>query len=273
MKKQLLGILCFVFMCLGASAQTQVLADTSLEASGPGGAPWGSTSTNFGTVLCDAAACGNCGGPCVPNAGSWYAWFGGTTSAEEGTITQTFNVPSAGFGNMKFFVKVPMKGTIADSLWVLIDGQAKYGEATDDSIGAYTLVQVNLGSISSGSHTITIKGKKGATTDVCNVLVDDVALTVGSSAGNTEIDFSNGVSVFANNENHFLNLAFNLLQQTDLRINITDMMGRTVYTSMQPNSQYNSFIIPVDTWVSGVYNITITEGHGYSFTKKVYVQN
>jgi len=273
MKKQLLGILSFTMLCIGASAQTQVLLDTDLELSGPGGAPWSSTSTNFGTVMCDQAGCGTCGGPCVPNSGSWYAWFGGTTNPEVGTITQTFTVATAGTGYIGFQLKVPMKGASTDSLLVIIDGTTIYGEATDDSIGAYTQVVKNVGILGVGSHTITIKGTKGAGATVCNVLVDDVVLNVGTFAGNTEIDFSNGITVYANNENHFVNLNFSLLQVTDVKIGVTDMMGRTIYNSSVPNAQYNAMTIPTDTWVSGVYNITVTESNGHAFAKKVYVQN
>lgn len=260
-------------MCVGASAQTQVLLDTDLELSGPGGAPWTSTSTTFGTVMCDQASCGTCGGPCVPNSGSWYAWFGGTANAEIGTISQTFAVATAGTGYIAFQWKVPMKGASTDSLAVIIDGVRVYAEATDDSIGAYTQVVKTVGPLSAGSHTLIIRGSKLAGAAVCNVLVDDVILNVGTFAGNTEIDFSNGITVFANNENHFVNLNFNLLQVTDVRINVTDMMGRTVYTNMAPNAQYNSMLIPTETWTSGVYNITVTESNGYAFAKKVYVQN
>ena len=86
-------LLFFAFMailpCL-SNGQTQVLADTSLEVTGAGGSDWASSSTNFGTVLCDVVSCGTCGGACGPHSGTYFTWFGGVSPVafEEGTITQ-----------------------------------------------------------------------------------------------------------------------------------------------------------------------------------------
>lgn len=46
---------------------------------------WTSTSTNFGTPICDAS-CGGVG----PRTGTYWAWFGGAgTAAEAGSVEQT----------------------------------------------------------------------------------------------------------------------------------------------------------------------------------------
>lgn len=272
MKKNLLIAIASLFTGGLAMAQTQVLTDTGLEAAGAGGTEWTSTSTTFGTVLCDAASCGTCGGPCVPNGGAWYAWFGGTTGAETGTISQTFNVATAGTGYLSFFWKVPMKGTSADSMVITIDGTRVWADATDDSIGVYTQVSFNVGNLAAGSHELIFTAVKPAAATVCNVLVDDITLSVGNNAGVEDIDFSNGVSIYANNESSLINISMNLLKVTDLRISISDMMGRTVYNNLTPNAQYNSFVIPTDSWTSGIYNVTFTATNGQAFTKKVFVK-
>jgi len=272
MKKNLLLTLAVMFMAGFAMAQTQVLSDTGLESTGAGGTEWTSTSTNFGTVLCDGPSCGNCGGPCTPNGGAWYAWFGGTAAAETGTLSQSFNVATAGTGYLKFFWKVPMKGTSADSLIITIDGARVFSEATDDSIGVYTEVSINVGNLSAGNHTLLFNAPKTAGAATCNVLVDDITLSVGNNAGTSEIDFSNGITLYSNNELSTINISMNLLKETDLRISISDMMGRTVYNSLTPNAQYNSLVIPTESWSTGVYNVIFTDASGYAFTKKVFVK-
>lgn len=45
-------------------------------------AAWTQTSTNFGTPLCTAAACG-LGGGTGPHAGAGWCWFGGLGGALE----------------------------------------------------------------------------------------------------------------------------------------------------------------------------------------------
>jgi hypothetical protein len=271
MKKNLLLTLAVTFMAVFAIAQTQVLSDTGLESSGAGGTEWTSTSTTFGTVLCDGASCGNCGGPCGPNGGAWYAWFGGTSAAETGTLSQSFNVATAGTGYLNFFWKVPMKGTTADSLVITINGALVFAEATDDSIGAYTEVLINLGNLPAGNHTLLFTAVKTSAATV-NVLVDDITLSVGNNAGMSEIDFSNGITLFSNNELSSINISMNLMKETDLRISISDMMGRTVYNNLTPNAQYNNLVIPTESWSTGVYNVIFTDASGYSFTKKVFVK-
>lgn len=256
-----------MFMAGFAMAQTQILSYTGLESSGAGGPEWSSTSTNFGTVLCDVSSCGNCGGPCIPNGG---AWFGGTQSEETGTLSQSFNVAVAGNAYLKFFRKVPKKGTPADSLIITIDGVRVFSEATDDSIGVYTEVSVNFGNLSADNHTLLFNSRKISAGN-CNVLVDDITLWVGNNAGTSEIDFSNGITLYSDNGLNTINISMNLLKETDLRISISDMTGRTVYNSLTPNARYNSPVIPTDGRSTGVYNVIFTDASGHAFTKKVLV--
>lgn len=105
MKKTLL-LIAIISLPFLSRAQTEVLADTSLELTGAGGSQWASTSTNFMTSLCDFAGCNNCGGPCTPKSGTWFAWFGGwgQGSPEIGTLTQSFNLSAPGNANLSFWV-------------------------------------------------------------------------------------------------------------------------------------------------------------------------
>ncbi len=71
-----------------AAAAAMVVADGSFEAGSPN-PYWGEASTNGGSPLCDPDSCG----PDLATDGSWYAWFGGWTSYEEGILTQTVTIP------------------------------------------------------------------------------------------------------------------------------------------------------------------------------------
>jgi hypothetical protein len=86
----------------------QLLLDPSLEATAPNGQSnpnWGSTSSVFGTVYCAAGLCPNDGTNPVPRTGSFYAWFGGTASAETSTLTQTVTIPAGAPRHLNFFLR------------------------------------------------------------------------------------------------------------------------------------------------------------------------
>lgn len=265
-------VLLFLFAgALSMHTSAQVLTDPSLEASGPANTPWSSTSSNFGTSFCDASGCGTCGGPCVPNTGAWYAWFGGTTNAETGTIAQTFNATTPGTGVLTYFLKVPMKGSIGDTLSVIMDGTALSKTATVDSIGAYQQVTLNVGTVPMGSHNLTIRFQKQAGASVVNVLVDDIQLTIGGPVGIEEIDFSNGIQISNNIESGEITVAYNFNQNQNVRLSVTDITGKVVYDGQFSNQQANQHSINSNDWSSGLYNITLTSDKGLVKTKKVVV--
>src|SRR5690606_37692112 len=119
---------CMLFVALQSPAfpQVQVLADTTLELTGLGGTQWTSTSSNFGTVICDVLACSDCNGPCVPRSGTYYAWFGGIAAEETGTLSQDFTVASSGTGQLDFWMVVPNGAMQNDSMLVLVDGNTAW---------------------------------------------------------------------------------------------------------------------------------------------------
>lgn len=268
MKQFLLSIF-IAFLSTNLSAQ--ILADSSFEASGPGGSPWSSTSSNFGTSLCDLASCGTCGGPCVPNSGLWYVWFGGTSSAEIGTVAQTFNAVSAGTGTLFFHLKVPMKGAAGDTLSMLLDGVSQSKIATIDSIGTYVYISVNMGQITVGSHNLTFRFEKQPSATAVNVLIDDVKLTIGGAVGIEEIDFSNGIQISNNAETGEIMVAYNFNENQNLRLTATDITGKTVYANLYENQSANEHAIETNGWASGIYNVTLVSDKGLTKTTKVVV--
>lgn len=268
MKHLLLSIFIAV---LSTNLSAQILADSSFEASGAGGTSWTSTSAAFGTSFCDAASCGTCGGPCVPHSGTWYVWFGGTGSAEIGTAAQTFNAVSAGTGTLFFYLKVPMKGAAGDTLSMILDGVTKSKIATVDSIGVYINVSVNMGTISSGSHNLTFRFEKQAGAAAVNVLIDDIRLTIGSTVGMEEIDFSNGIQISNSIETGKIMVAYNFNENQNLRLTATDVTGKAVYTNLYEDQVTNEHAIETAGWSSGIYNITLVSDKGLTKTTKVVV--
>lgn len=272
MKKTLLVIIGFLSFTL-VSAQTQVLADTSLEAVGAGsGTDWVSTSTNFPSVLCDAASCGTCGGPCGPATGTWYAWFGGAGGAlEEGTLDQTFSVGTAGSGLLMFkFAMAISSAVAADSMTLDLDGVQIWGMSALDSVvygPTYQTVALPVAAVTAGSHTISFYGiETGTGTNAFNALVDDITFTVGGSIGYTEYDFTENVTISTNNPQHELNLAFNLPQQRDLQISVVDMTGRVVASQDMKGVTTNYVTFNTLDYAAGVYSVIITDG----FTSNVH---
>lgn len=265
-------LLLFLFAgTLSLHTSAQVLADSSLETSGPSNAPWSSTSSNFGTSFCDAAGCGTCGGPCVPNTGSWFAWFGGTTSPEVGTIAQDFNATGAGIGTLTYYLKVPMKGAVGDTLSIIMDGTTISKTNMVDSIGDYQQVTVDVGAVTMGSHTLTISFEKQVSPAVVNVLVDDVQLTIESNVSVEEIDFSNGIQISNNIESGKINVAYNFNENQNLRLSVTDITGKVVYNGQFSDQTANQHSIDSNNWSSGMYNVTLTSDKGLVKTQKVVV--
>lgn len=275
MKKNLLSILA----CIGAftfvNAQTQVLDDTDLELSGAGGTQWASTSSNFGSVICSTANCGSCGGPCTPNSGSFYAWFGGAGVSEKGTLSQSFSVGTAGGATLSFFLKIPNAGATSDSISAELDGANIWFKLGDDTTGfenSYAEVSVSIPSIAAGSHTLNFRGNEtGTAGGTYNVLIDDITLSVFNNAGVSDLDFENGITTYVGYEQEQLTLILNFAEATDMVITITDMSGRTVDVKREKNVTNNSITYDTYAWATGVYNITFIKGANV-ITKKVLLK-
>ncbi len=142
---------------------------------------WPSTSTNFGTSFCSVAGCGNAGGAAVPRGGTFWAWFGGTTAAEVGSVEQAVVIPTAGNVNLNYYLRI---GTVTSpfnaTLVVKVDGTTVQ-TITEPSTAeaAYTLRTVNLAAYANGaSHTIRFEYTNPASSGTSNFSVDDVTLDV-----------------------------------------------------------------------------------------------
>lgn len=158
----------------------QLLADTSFEASLDGTGPWASTSSNFGTALCDVAGCGSGSGSAGPRTGSVWAWLGGSSNAETATASQSVVIPSGGSRFLNFYLWIGSVAGNATNMDVKVDGNTvqSYPEPSAAE-GDYTLRSVDLSTYADGaSHTIGFN-YSGISS---NYNVDDVTLDCAAAA-------------------------------------------------------------------------------------------
>jgi len=159
-----------------ACVPAQLLQDTSFEASLDGSGPWASTSSNFGTALCDVAGCGNGGGTATPRTGDIWAWFGGIADAEIATASQAVTIPSGGTRFLNFYLWIGSAAGAAGNMDVKVDSNvvASFPEPAAPEAG-YTLRSVDVSAFADGaSHTIGFDYDSGGTQS--NYSVDDATL-------------------------------------------------------------------------------------------------
>lgn len=192
-------LLVLTIVLIAGIAKAQIITDGSFEA-GVGGGAWTEASTNFGTPLCDGG-CGNCGGFCGANTGNFYSWFGGAGgSVETASVEQSVVIPngsSTALLSMQVYMPTPGVGIAQDRLEISIDGTNLQTITALDSasyITGYTQLDIDVLAYADGNaHMIRIEGFQ-STTDIFNVLVDDVELNVTSAP--TAANFSaNSVNV------------------------------------------------------------------------------
>lgn len=190
---------------LTASSTTSNLDDAvpdpSLEATGAGGTDWASSSTNFGTVLCDAS-CAN--DPSFgPADGSFWAWFAGANPAsttqtfpEVGTLSQSITIPT-GATQLTFKFWAPACGTVAaDFIALRIDNTEVWRfDGTNANCGAtgYSDESVNITAYANGAaHTVEFYSEQSNTgTGVTNFFVDLISIPQYTCTQSDSI-FANG---------------------------------------------------------------------------------
>lgn len=264
--KKILHVLLFTALGFSAKAQTEVLSDNSIETA----ATWSSTSTNFGSVLCTNATCGSCNGGCGPHTGTQYAWFGGAGGASEvGTLSQTFNVTTAGIAVLNFYLKTPIvPGVLGDSLIVSIDGNTVFVATPADSNmykSAYTQVVLPLGNMTAGSHTIVFQGEENEG-EGFNQLVDDVSIQIGS-VNVDELFLDEYITMSQNMANNEIVVVTNFPEAVDLTILIYDQAGKQVYAEAVSNASTNTLSISTANLSAGAYVIDFSKNDSNPFSR------
>jgi hypothetical protein len=166
----------------GGCTPVNVLLDGGLE-QGPGG-PWTQSSSNFGTPLCDVASCGT-GGGTGPQAGSWWAWFGGIDFfalyiPEVATLSQTV-VINPGTATLELRLEIPACDSSSDTFAVKVDGNpvlSKNGADPLCGLIGYQLQTINLNAYADGNaHTLSFEGSSFANNfGATNFMVDGIQL-------------------------------------------------------------------------------------------------
>ena len=147
--------------------------------SGTPSAGWTEASTNFGTTICDAGACG-IGSGTGPHSGTFWSWFGGISASEIGTITQAITIP-AGTATLEFWTELPVCDSAADFMEARIDGTMVYRVQGDDAacgVIGYVMQTVDVSAYADGgTHTLEFTSEVFANNGgTSNFFLDDVAL-------------------------------------------------------------------------------------------------
>ena len=256
---------------LPAAAQ---IADGGFEA-GIGAGTWTEASATFGTPLCDAT-CGTCGGPCVPFAGSIYAWYGGSgSSAEIGSLEQSAVVPTGSTVELIMMLKIAGvgDGTAGNYVKAFIDGTEVGMVTAEDSTtyADYAEWAVDITSFANGAaHAVKIEGKENGTT-AFNGLVDDVAIRVDGTViiGLFENESLPGMVVYPNPANEIMTLAFNGLQGETI-VTMTDLNGKLVSTQVISEVFQRTFNFSTTDLADGVYVVNVTN-NGSTYAQRVMV--
>lgn len=162
-----------------------IISDGGFETTNPTtfiNAFWASTSTNFGTSLCNAAACGTGGGTATPRTGSFWAWFGGVGAAEVGTVQQSVIFPTGSTSvTLNYYLRIGAVAAPFDAtLRVLVDG-VQQQIFTEPSVAeaTYTLRSLDLSAFADGlPHMIRFEYNNPSGSGTSNFTVDDISLDV-----------------------------------------------------------------------------------------------
>lgn len=165
------------------TAAANELMDPGFESYDPLGSPdkdvyWVESSTNFTTPLCGPADCGT-----GAYAGEAWAWFGGVSSYEAGSLSQTVMFPVAQELSLQFYLRaLSSGGDAADVFTASLDGITLFSlNATQVApYSSYTLVSVDVSAYADGNaHTIQFNSVTNG--QVVSFHVDEVALKLSGS--------------------------------------------------------------------------------------------
>ncbi|MFK8011625.1 MAG: hypothetical protein AB8B80_06260 [Marinicellaceae bacterium] len=168
-----------LFSSPGYNGGSNPVADPGFEGGTPN-ADWDEASSNFGTPICDAGACGTGGATNGPASGTFWTWFGGIAGSEIGSVSQSVTIPN-GSATLSFQLQMFVCDSADDFMAVDIDGTEVFRILGDDAIctvDAYTEQMVDISAFADGgAHTVTFSSEIFATNGAgSNFFVDDVVI-------------------------------------------------------------------------------------------------
>jgi len=272
-----------VFNICGSNTTTQtvtiagcpdIMVDGGFEA-GPGSGSWIEASTNFGTPLCDLAGCGN-GTGTGPRTGTFWAWFGGIATFEEGSVSQSITIP-VGTATLSFWLEQIVCDSPDDFLKVAIDADTVFttdGTSPLCGVLGYSQQSVNIDAYADGnSHTINffsrVYGTNGGNT---NFFVDDITLEACPPIGFAETQLDQHISILPNPVRDVFEIRFTDITTSNVEIEITDVIGKSIASKMISKVYDNqSEKVNVSSWSKGVYFVKVSDGSS-SVIRKIVVQ-
>jgi len=260
----------FMVSSIYASAQ---IVDAGFELGLASG--WTQTSTNFGSPICDAV-CGDCNGNCGPYAGDNYAWFGGTSVLEEGSLSQGFTIPSGTTASLSFYKKIALAADSLDTekVDVKLDGNILYTAHCGNGEDAeYIQETFDISSYADGGfHYLDLIGfsSDGRTT---NILFDNFNLAVDGTNHvgiNDLLNAESEITFFPNPVVDQLMIRFNKKMTGLATVKIIDLNGKIISSSQLNNVENGTFTFDAKTLPNGIYNVVI-ENDNASHTERVVI--
>lgn len=262
-------------LTFGFTASAQIL-DGSFE-EGDGAGTWVEASTNFGTPICNEAACGDCGGPCLPYEGDYYVWFGGANAEETGSVQQSAVFPAGTAGTLLMLVKMPANsGLEEDRMEVSIDGEILETITTADSTTyqeEYALLELDVTNYADGgTHDLKIEGFQ-TTSTITNILVDEVTLIVDGQTSTffPELLAEEGVFLYPTQADNVVNLEFRDIKG-EATISITNVSGAVVASEVIDNVAGRTLAYNTSQLDNGMYFVNVATKDGV-ITKKMMVRH
>lgn len=265
----------------GSNVTTQQITiqgcpDLMVDGSFETGGVWIEFSSNFGTPVCDLAGCGN-GTGTGPRTGNNWSWFGGIAAFEEGSMTQTITIPVNSTANLNFWLEQIICDGPDDFLKVAIDADTVYtttGGSTLCGVLGYSLQTVNLDAYADGlPHTLQFFSRiYGLNGNGTNFFVDDVSLIVCTNPGFAESNLNQHIQLMPVPAKDFVEIRFSDIVTNNVTIEVADMVGKNVYTSVITNvNDDQSERIDISSWSKGVYMVKISAA-GNTAIRKIVVQ-
>ncbi|MCB9169304.1 MAG: T9SS type A sorting domain-containing protein [Flavobacteriales bacterium] len=266
--------------CLLSFSAMAQLGDPGFEMAGEDGATfWTQESTNYGTPLCDGATCLGDANANFSHSGAWWMWFGGTNSSgtlpEIGAIEQMATVPSGSSGTLDMYVWIAAGSAANDNLEIIVDGNTLHTITMADTVtfGAdYAQLNVDISSYcDGGQHTVRVQGQQNDGSDISNIFVDDVSMTIDGNVivGLFEGPDAEGFALYPNPANDRIELRFGNLHG-EAMVTVADITGKVVSTQRIAQVEQGSLTCDSRTFPNGVYVVTVEQG-GKHYAQRVVV--
>jgi subtilisin family serine protease len=133
---------------------------------------WAQESTNFNTPICSLGSCGGVG----PRTGTYWAWFGGTSLAEQGVLTQTKKI-ALGPKQLTFWLWWSSGNDATSSFKVKLDGAeifALNGSTSAAYRSNWTAVAIDISTYADGNMHILRFEQSNHAGKQANVHLDDI---------------------------------------------------------------------------------------------------